>query len=151
MNKIFFLFLCFFTSLPVFSNEINGWHFNLLSKSIQDSFYLNEDMKTYTGEIERMEMKKEPKEGFVYILLKIQIQQKDNDNQQAFDPFAFVLKVDNSEFFRQDDYFLIDYHIKPITHLSVRHGTYTGHLLFEVPQSLKNEPATLFYHHQKIE
>ena len=149
-RALFFLFFYLIWSIPAFSTEIDGWKMNVSSKKEQEKILFDDYVEMYTGEIERQIMEKTPEDGHVYVLYEMSVSKKDGN--EVLEPSDFTLSVNGKNYERiMDDYFLLDFRLRPLTHLNVKLGTHVGYILFEIPESERQYPKALLYKNTLIE
>ena len=152
MKKSFFSFL--FTLL-LFSNSaiahtVDGWNIDIKPIQILPFLHLEQPVETYTGDIVLHQIEQKPTDGYNYVLVPITVS-RENTNSKFFSD-SVELRIKDRTFKRmEDDMFLIDYKIKPFTHLNIKLGTHNGVILFEIPTDLIQNHMYLTYQQQKIE
>ena len=120
------------------------------SKKEEEKILFDDYVEMYTGEIERQVMEQAPAPGYIYVLYEMNISKKTGN--EMLEPSDYVLKIGENTYKRiMDDYFLLDFRFRPLTHLNVKLGTHSGYILFEIPESEKNLPKTLLYKNTLIE
>lgn len=132
------------------STNVLSWTTTINSVKNYEKFIYDEDTEMYTGDIERVYMEKKAPDGKIYVLYDLTVEQKENDDG-TLESSDYSLKIGNDIYPRQmDDYFLLNYHFRPLTHLGVKLGTHKGQIIFEIPVNQKDLPKTLLYKKQPV-
>ena len=150
MLKFFLnIFLCFVVLGSCKADVIDGWKLDVQSVDVYASFSLEQEVETYTGDIMLHKIEQKPSEGFSYVVISIVVSRE--DTKSKFYSESLKLFVDSQLFDREkEDVFLIDYGLKPFTHLNIKLGVHRGVLIFAVPSDLIKKPMSLVYGNKKI-
>lgn len=142
--KTVFCLACFF-----YIPQAKAWTMTVNAVQTYEKFVYDENAELYTGEMEHIYLEHRPPEGKIYVLADLvatPVQEK-----APLTPADFRLRIEDKIYPRQmDDYFLLDYRMRPFTHMDVTVGTQKGKILFEIPIEQRDLPKTFFYKQQPI-
>lgn len=139
-----------FLATSVRAQPIEGWDIQITHpRTVSSAFQNTEEVETYTGDFMLVVTEQKAKAGHVFVTEQLSVAQKTADGlppNKPFNPENIVLDI-NGQFFSRiaEDEFLYDYKMKPLTHLKIKLGTHEGSVVFEIPDSLKNEKMILRY------
>lgn len=131
---------------------ITGWKMDVIGIRTERVLKTTETIVLYTGDIEYIEHIDNPRDGYIYTLVDIQVK-RDSGNMK-FDPMKLQLYLDEQLFDRMEGTsFLSNHGLNSFTYSGVDFGSSDGVLLFEIEEkySTRVSEMMVFYEGEQLE